>query len=98
MTSRPELGTLALLDPQPDALLASAIENRVLLEPGAPIPRRLVVDGTGYIMENEVGRDMASNGMVYQFHHVRFGSDSEVTASPRHVRFPPASGHLSVPR
>ncbi len=54
------------------ALLASAIENGVLLEPGAPIPRRLVLDGTGYIMENGVGRDMASNGMVYQFHHVRF--------------------------
>jgi hypothetical protein len=72
--SQPELGTLALLDPQPGALLASAIENRVLLELGALIPRRLVLDGTGYIMENGVGRDMASNGMVYQFHHVRFGS------------------------
>jgi hypothetical protein len=29
--------------------------------------------------------------------HVRFGSDSEVTASPRHDRFPPGSGHPSVP-
>jgi hypothetical protein len=29
---------------------------------------------------------------------VRFGSDSEVTAGPRHVRFPPGSGHLFVRR
>jgi hypothetical protein len=29
--------------------------------------------------------------------HVGDGSDSEVTACPRHVRFPPGSGHPSVP-
>src|SRR6266851_2499408 len=26
------------------------------------------------------------------------GSDPEATASPRHVRFPPGNGHISVPR
>jgi hypothetical protein len=29
---------------------------------------------------------------------VRDGSDSEVRASPRHVRFPPGSGPLFVPK
>jgi uncharacterized protein len=49
---------------QAGALLASAIENRVLLQPGALIPRRLLVEGVEYIIENGVGRDMISNGMI----------------------------------
>lgn len=49
---------------QTAALLASAIANRVLLEPGALIPRRLTVDGIEYMIENGAGRDMVSNGMI----------------------------------
>jgi hypothetical protein len=49
---------------QAAALVASAIENRVLLEPGALIPRRLMVDAVEFIIENGVGRDMLSSGMI----------------------------------
>ena len=38
-----------------------------------------------------------SVGKITLMHFGRFGSNSEVTASPRHVRFPPGSGHPSVP-
>jgi hypothetical protein len=56
--------TIGMKPRQAGALLASAIENRVLLEPGALIPRRLSVEGIEYIIENGAGRDMVSNGMI----------------------------------
>jgi hypothetical protein len=56
--------TIGMSRRQAGALLASAIENRVLLEPGALLPRRLAVEGIEYIIENGVGRDMISNGMI----------------------------------
>ena len=56
--------TIGMSRRQAAALLASAIENRVLLERGALIPRRLVVDGVEFIIENGVGRDMISSGMI----------------------------------
>lgn len=49
---------------QAATLVASAIANRVLLEPGALIPRRLHIEGTDLIIENGVGRDMLSSRMV----------------------------------
>jgi hypothetical protein len=56
--------TIGMSRRQAGALLASAIENRVLLEPGALIPRRLMVEGVEFIIENGVGRDMISSGMI----------------------------------
>jgi len=56
--------TIGMKPRQAGALLATAIENRVLLEPGALLPRRLTVEGVEYIIENGVGRDMISNGMI----------------------------------
>jgi uncharacterized protein len=56
--------TIGMKPRQAAALLASAIQNRVMLQPGALIPRRLSVEGVEYIMENGVGRDMVSNGMI----------------------------------
>ena len=56
--------TIGMSRRQAGALLASAIENRVLLESGALIPRRLMVEGVEYIIENGAGRDMISNGMI----------------------------------
>lgn len=49
---------------QAAALVASAIANRVMLEPGAVLPRLLSVDGVAMAVENGVGRDMLSSGMV----------------------------------
>lgn len=49
---------------QAATLAASAIENRVMLEPGAQLPRRLYVEGVEFIIENGVGCDMLSSGMV----------------------------------
>ena len=49
---------------QAGALAASAIANRVMLEPGAIIPRRLSVDGVDMIVENGVGRDIISSNMA----------------------------------
>jgi hypothetical protein len=56
--------TIGMSRRQAAALLASAIENRILLEPGALIPRRLAVDGVAFMIENGVGRDMISSGMI----------------------------------
>ena len=56
--------TIGMRPRQAGALIASAIENRVMLEPGALIPRRLMVKDIEYIIENGVGRDMMSNGMI----------------------------------
>jgi hypothetical protein len=49
---------------QAATLAASSIENRVMLEPGALIPRRLYVEGIELIIENGVGNDMLSSDMV----------------------------------
>ena len=49
---------------QAATLAASAIQNRVMLEPGARIPRRLSVDGVELIIENGVGRDILSSRMA----------------------------------
>jgi hypothetical protein len=49
---------------QAATLAASAINNRVLLEPGALLPRRLQVEGVELFIENGVGCDMLSSGMV----------------------------------
>ena len=49
---------------QAAALAAAAIANRVLLEPGAIIPRRMMVDGVPLAIENGAGRDILSSGMA----------------------------------
>lgn len=46
------------------ALVASAIANRVLLEPGCVIPRRLLVDGVVMYIENGVSADILKAGMA----------------------------------
>ena len=49
---------------QAAALAASAISNRVVLEPGAILPRRLSRKGFQFTMENGIGRDILSSGMA----------------------------------
>jgi hypothetical protein len=49
---------------QAATLAASAIQNRVMLEPEALLPRRLNVEGAELIIENGVGNDMLSSDMV----------------------------------
>ena len=49
---------------QAAALAASAIANRVVIEPGAIIPRRMTVDGVAMAIENGAGRDILSSGMA----------------------------------
>lgn len=49
---------------QAGAIAASAIANRILLEPGAIIPRRMTVEGVDLIIENGVGRDTLSSDMT----------------------------------
>lgn len=56
--------TIGMKPRQAGAIVASAIANRVLLEPDCLIPRRLEIEGIEYIIENGVGRDMISNGMI----------------------------------
>jgi hypothetical protein len=56
--------SLKMTPRQAATIAASAIQNRVLLEPGALIPRRLGVEGVEFIIENGVGNDMLSSDMV----------------------------------
>ncbi|QOZ55450.1 GIY-YIG nuclease family protein [Bradyrhizobium sp. CCBAU 53338] len=49
---------LKMTSRQAATLAASAIQNRILLEPGALIPRRLHVEGLEFIIENGVGNDV----------------------------------------
>lgn len=49
---------------QAAALVASAVANHVLLQPGAIIPRLMHVDGIAMAIENGVGRDILSSGMA----------------------------------
>lgn len=44
--------------------MATALANGVMLEPGCLLPRRLQIEGVDYIIENGVGRDMVSNGII----------------------------------
>lgn len=46
------------------AIVASAIQNNVRLEPGVPIPRLLVIDGVEFLIENGCGREMIKAGVV----------------------------------
>jgi len=55
---------LNMSERQAGALAASAISNRVMLETGALIPRRLEQDGVELIIENGVGRDILSSEMA----------------------------------
>lgn len=55
--------------PQPTArmakaIAASAISNAVMLEPGALLPRRLMIDGVECVIENGCGGDMIAAGLV----------------------------------
>jgi hypothetical protein len=56
--------TIGMKPRQAGAIVASAIANRVLLEPDCLLPRRLEIENVEYIIENGVGRDMISNGMI----------------------------------
>ena len=49
---------------QAAALVASAIANGLMPEPGARIPRRMVAEETDLVIENGVGRDILSSGMA----------------------------------
>jgi hypothetical protein len=55
---------LAMSLRQAATLVASAINNRVLLEQGALLPRRLHVEGVEFVVENGVACDMLSSDMV----------------------------------
>lgn len=56
--------TIGMKPRQAGAIVATALANGVLLEPDCLLPRRLVIDDIEYIIENGVGRDMVSNGMI----------------------------------
>ncbi|PBN41644.1 hypothetical protein SxD43FB_20515 [Sphingobium sp. D43FB] len=56
--------TIGMKPRQAGALVATALANGVLLEPGCLLPRRLTIESVEYIVENGVGRDMVSNGMI----------------------------------
>ena len=53
---------------QAAALAASAIANRVMIEPGALIPRRLSVNDTPMIVEFGVSKDILQSGMAIFMH------------------------------
>lgn len=55
---------LKMTSRQAATLAASAIQNRIMLEPGALIPRRLRVEGLELVIENGVGNDLLSSDMV----------------------------------
>lgn len=49
---------------QAAALAASALANRVLIEAGARLPRRVTFDGFDGLIENGVGRDILRSGLA----------------------------------
>lgn len=49
---------------QAAALAASALANRVLIEVGAHVPRRVTFDGFDGLIENGVGRDILRSGLA----------------------------------
>lgn len=63
---------------QAGAIAASAIANRVLLEPGAIIPRRMSVEGVDLIIENGAGRDTLSSDMTVLQEPCSVGSEELV--------------------
>jgi hypothetical protein len=66
---------------QAGALAASAIANRVLLQRGAIILRRMVVEKTTLIIENGVGRDILSS-RIATLHDAQLGKESfELTSA-----------------
>ena len=54
----------AMSQRQAAALVATAIANHVILEPGAVLPRLMIVDGVAMAVENGAGRDILSSGMA----------------------------------
>jgi hypothetical protein len=56
--------TIGMKARQAGAIVATALANSILLEANCLLPRRLAIDGIEYIIENGVGRDMVSNGMI----------------------------------
>lgn len=56
--------TIGMKPRQAGTIVATALANGILLERGCLLPRRLIVEGIEYIIENGVGRDMVSNGMI----------------------------------
>lgn len=56
--------TIGMKPRQAGAIVATALANGVVLEPNCLLPRRLEIEGVEYIIENGVGRDMVSNGMI----------------------------------
>lgn len=46
------------------ALVAMAVAQEVVIQPGAELSRRFSVEGTDMILENGCGRDMIVNGMI----------------------------------
>jgi hypothetical protein len=53
-----------MTDRQAATLAATAIANRVLLQPNALLPRRLIIEKSEFIIENGVGCDMLSSDMI----------------------------------
>ncbi len=49
---------------QAAALAASALTNRVLIEAGAQLPRRITFEGFDGLIENGVGRDILKSGLA----------------------------------
>jgi len=45
-------------------IVASAIENRIMIRPGAHVPHHVIIGGPDLVIENGAGRDMLSSRMV----------------------------------
>ena len=56
--------TIGMKPRQAGSVVATALANGVLLAPYCLLPRRLAIEGVEFIIENGVGRDMVSNGMI----------------------------------
>lgn len=81
-----------ILTPHPDsrgfsdraasALAASAIANRTMLEPGCLIPRLMSIDGSQFVIENGVGRDILKSKLASLAHqHSATDSSFKVEAT-----------------
>ena len=76
--------TIGMKPRQAGAIVASAIANRVLIEPDCLLPRRLWVEDIEYIIENGVGRDMISNGMI-KLHDATETNETLILTKPGYV-------------
>ena len=56
--------TIGMRPRQAAAVIATAMANGVMIQRSCLLSRRLMVEGVEYIIENGVGRDMMSNGMI----------------------------------